>query len=608
MVVDLQGGAAWDGSYLDTLVSIENAIGSRFDDQLWGGAGSNTLDAGEGNDLLVGGTGTDTLIGGPGTDTVSYAGSPDGVVIDLFGGASWDGSSLDVLSGIENAVGSFFADQLWGTAGPNLLDGGDGNDLLVGGAGADTLIGGAGSDTASYQGATAGVVVDLLGGAAWDGAYLDTLVGIENAIGSRFGDQLWGDGGANVLEGGTGADYLNGGGGSDTANYSGASAGVVVDLQGGAAWNGGDLDILVSIENATGSSFSDQLWGNAGANVLDGGAGNDLLVGGSGPDMLIGGLGLDTASYAGSAAGVVVDLLGGASWDGSNLDTLSGIENAIGSRFADQLWGDAGANMLEGGAGADYLNGSAGTDTASYTSATAGVVVDLLGGLAWDGAYLDTLVGIENALGSRFGDQLWGNAGANVLEGGAGADYLNGGAGSDTASYVSASSGVIVDLLGGAAWDGAYLDTLVSIENATGSRFNDQLWGNTGANVLDGGAGNDLLVGNAGNDILTGGAGSDRFRYVGSNSGQDTITDFAVGPTSSGGDVLDIRDVLVGYNPATSNAQDFVQLQASGSDTVLFVNADGQGTDAVALATLSNLSWTANLLNDMLANQNLVLA
>ena len=41
---------------------------------------------------------------------------------------------------------------------------------------------------------------------------------------------------------------------------------------------------------------------------------------------------------------------------------------------------------------------------------------------------------------------------------------------------------------------GAGVDTLATIENLTGSNFNDTLTGNTLANILNGGVGNDALA------------------------------------------------------------------------------------------------------------------
>src|SRR5258706_15697760 len=88
---------------------------------------------------------------------------------------------------------------------------------------------------------------------------------------------------------------------------------------------------------------------------------------------------------------------------------------------------------------------------------------------------------------------LGGGAGNDTLDGGAGDDTLDGGAGTDTASYGSAGSGVTVSLAIAGAQNtvGAGSDTLIGLENLTGSSFNDVLTGDAGANVLDGGAGTD---------------------------------------------------------------------------------------------------------------------
>ncbi len=66
-------------------------------------------------------------------------------------------------------------------------------------------------------------------------------------------------------------------------------------------------------------------------------------------------------------------------------------------------------------------------------------------------------------------------------------------------------------------------------ENITGSAFNDRLFGNDNANVIDGGSGDDILQGRGGGDTLTGGAGADRFIYAGPGEsghvlGQTTVS------------------------------------------------------------------------------------
>ena len=339
-------------------------------------------------------------------------------------------------------------------------------------------------------------------------------------------DMLFGGSGNDTLDGGSGADVLIGGDGTDTADYSLSAAGVTVSLLTGLG-AGGDAqgDTLGGIENITGSAQADTLTGDGAANTLDGGSGNDTLIGGAGADTLIGGLGTDTASYASSGAGVTVNLQTGSGSGGdAQGDTLSGIENIIGSAFADVLTGDGGANTLVGGAGPDALNGGGGTDTADYSSSAMAVNVNLLANSGAGGdAQGDTFSSIENIIGSAFADMLTGDTGANTLDGrsgndtligGAGADALIGGAGTDTANYSSSAAGVTVSLQTGSGSGGdAQGDTLSSIENITGSAQADTLTGDGGVNMLAGGLGADVLNGRAGNDTLSGGADNDTFTF-----------------------------------------------------------------------------------------------
>jgi Ca2+-binding RTX toxin-like protein len=64
-------------------------------------------------------------------------------------------------------------------------------------------------------------------------------------------------------------------------------------------------------DTMTGGSLADELSGFAGDDALAGGGGNDILIGRTGADQLNGGTGLDTASYAGSTAGVKINLVTG---------------------------------------------------------------------------------------------------------------------------------------------------------------------------------------------------------------------------------------------------------------------------------------------------------
>jgi Ca2+-binding RTX toxin-like protein len=254
LLVNLETNLASGGTGSgDTFYSIENLIGSddRIDryigtsaaNHFWGqgggdyfnGRGGNDiLDGGNdgdiiygeaGNDTIIGGSGQDFLGGGSGIDTVVYAGSPDGVTVDLAEGTARGGDAdgpvqivgrgavirHDMLANFENAVGSSFDDHLIGTAGTNVLRGGAGDDTLSGGAGADRLSGGAGSDTADYASAANGVRLNLAGGKSGS----DWYASIENLAGSGHDDRLAGNRAANVLTGQGGDDVLHGGRGDD---------------------------------------------------------------------------------------------------------------------------------------------------------------------------------------------------------------------------------------------------------------------------------------------------------------------------------------------------------------------------------------------------------
>jgi Ca2+-binding RTX toxin-like protein len=219
------------------------------------------------------------------------------------------GAAEDVL------VGSLDADSIVGLDGDDHLIGRDGNDVLFGGRGDDLLSGARDNDT-------------LHGG---DGS-----------------DVVIGGSGADVLNGGRGADVLDGGFGRDTADYAGSAAGVTVNLATNVA-TGGDAagDILINIEDLSGSALADVLTGNTSANRLSGQAGNDTLDGGAGNDTQFGGDGNDRM-----VAGAGNDRAFG----GTGADTL------LGGAGTDVLQGDAGGDLLDGGADNDTIYGGGGND------------------------------------------------------------------------------------------------------------------------------------------------------------------------------------------------------------------------------------------------------
>ena len=534
VTINLISGLGFDGTAEgDTLSGIENVSGSLFDDDLTGDANANRLFGSNGDDTLKGGGGADTLDGSNGNDTARYTDSGSGVTVALLIGTGSGGTAQgDTLISIENLVGSTYADTLSGDEEDNVISGGGGDDWLKGGGGADTLDGGTGNDTATYLNYGSGVTVSLLTGTgSGSAAQGDTLSEIENLYGTAYDDTLTGDAGANILHGDGGDDTLTGGGGADrligwsgvdTATYTNSTAGVTVNLTAGTGTGGAAQgDTLSGIENVAGSAHADTLVGDTNDNVLTGAGGADTLWGGGGADTLEGDGGSDTAVYLESAVGVDVNLLTGIGSGGTaDGDTLTDVENLVGSLFDDDLTGDDERNLLQGGTGLDELVGNGGNDT------------------------------------------LEGSIGDDWLVGGAGADTLTGGNGSDFISYDSSGTGVTVNLAAGTAAGGhAAGDTFTSIENVAGSDFADSLTGNEQTNILKGGGGNDTLVGGLGADVLIGLFDDDT--YVLDNA-LDVVSE-------GGGQGNDTVLTSVSY------------ILSAGADVEIFRTTDDNGTAAIDL-------------------------
>jgi Ca2+-binding RTX toxin-like protein len=295
-----------------------------------------------------------------------------------------------------------------------------------------------------------------------------------------------------------------------------------------------------------GTNLADQMYALAGDDELVGFDGDDLLEGGAGADVLWGGYGFDTASYRSSSAGVTVllsnpsDATSGGDAQG---DILHEIEGAIGSSFADLLYGDDQRNVLRGEGGADRLSGFGGND------------------------------------------RLEGGGGNDLLYGGAGNDELRGGDGNDTADFfyavkmveralpaeaAFADEGVVADLAAGTATGGQYVgsDSLAGIENLRGTYFNDRLAGNAGANRLEGEDGADELVGRG---------GADRFDYDYTFESMTMAPDRIVDFSRAQGDKLDLRGIDANAQPEDGNqAFAFIgQKQFTAAGQLRFFQQDG---------------------------------
>jgi Ca2+-binding RTX toxin-like protein len=95
-----------------------------------------------------------------------------------------------------------------------------GDDTFLASSGHDRYIGGSGTDTVDYSAAATGVDVHLLQGTASStSTNNDTLISIENVIGSDTGETIVGNTAANQITGLGGADTFTGGGGNDQFIY-----------------------------------------------------------------------------------------------------------------------------------------------------------------------------------------------------------------------------------------------------------------------------------------------------------------------------------------------------------------------------------------------------
>ncbi len=126
----------------------DSIVGSHFSDTLSGGAGSDSyvFDAdAKGHDEIIEAANLDT-------DVFDFSEFGNGVAVQLGSTSTqWygAGSSLKLSdnAGIENIIGTAFADALQGNSRHNWIDGGDDSDAIDGGLGDDTILGGGGPDS-----------------------------------------------------------------------------------------------------------------------------------------------------------------------------------------------------------------------------------------------------------------------------------------------------------------------------------------------------------------------------------------------------------------------------------------------------------------------------
>ena len=548
---------------------------------------TSPLDGSSYNALLMGRGGSDTVIGN-GLTTVNYGavdGARDGVTglkIDLrqassdLSNLSTAGVALGTLtfSGVRGVHGTRFNDTMIGGVADN-----DEFESFRGDGGNDYIDGGPGIDRAEYRYANEGVTILLAAGqASSESSGSDTLRSIEIIRGSMFADtyDARGFGGAANRPGdaavapatGSAASTLstpnvgsrwwgyNGfvpEGGDDTIHGNGSTLlaydqsmlaiqadlrkGVVDALEESAkltpAYASLGRDTFSGVYGVLGSNYGDLLIGG-GPGRLSLNPRAEFFYPGAGADTIQGGGGWDIVEYPASPQGIDVDMSrasGQVVNDGwGDTDTVTGIENLVGSYYADRFKGSDRSNTFNGLRGADSFDGAFGHDEIDFGAlfGAQGIVVMLEGWVGASGALpsgytgsaidafgdIDVFTDIEGVEGSRDNDRITGDGNNNRLDGRGGSDTLDGGAGLDWAEYNQATLGIIVNLAEGRAQDDGQAasdegpdsrvdaDVLISIENVQGGIAGDRITGDAGPNVIEGGPGNDTLFGAAGQDVV----------------------------------------------------------------------------------------------------------
>ncbi len=339
-----------------------------------------------------------------------------------------------------------------------------------------------------------------------------------------------------------------------------------------------------------------------------------LMVGSSGNDVFAGTASNDTVTYVLASAGVTVSLALKTPQNtvGAGLDTLSNINNLIGSSQADNLTGDALGNVLDGGAGVDTLKGAGGDDV---------YVVDNGGDVVTEGlnAGIDTVLSsvtlalknnVENLMllgtqaingtGNNLANIITGNVANNTLNGGAGADSLIGGFGDDTYTVDNTGDTITEELTEGADKinssvsytlpnnvETLFLTGTLAIDGA-GNDMANILQGNAAANILDGAAGADVLKGGTGDDVYGVDNSADTVTEA-LNAGTDKIRSTVTFTLPNNVESLELLGTAVINgngntlsNILTGNAADNVLNGAAGVDTLIGgLGDDGYTVDNV---------------------------
>lgn len=565
----------------------DDITGDGADNRIFAGPGDDTVDAGEGDDRVLGGLGDDEIDGGPGDDDLF--GGPGGD--ELTGGTGADdvsgglGADRIFSDGVDDIDGGFasdttdfseagagvFVDLAAGITAPVTILNDGSVDLPEPDAlgsppfALDNGVSRISNQVVNVLGSVPGPVdADLITFTVAEGSELTQLILPEFVSADNLGFIALQEGREFTVDLFPDVDGVgNDGGDALSELIGGANFGIGPDVNGLAGSNilpallaGGGLEPLADLES---DGFVDALPTGTYTLLVQqiGGSTIDYSL-----DFVVQATGDATAGF-----GTIESIETVIGTDG--IDVITGTdagETLEGGDAGDVLVGNGGADQLVGGAGddivfsdaVDTVFGGTGVDTIDFLELGEGVIIDLdinsaagAGTPSEEGAVLDAppaaggapiveINDVENVFGTGFDDVLFGNNEVNLLLGRegddtihsfAGADTLDGGDGNDTALF-TAGPAVTVDLDDAGDATSSAGDTLISIENLTGSATGDDvLSGNALANSLVGNGGDDTLAGEGGDDILTTGEGADIIEggTVGiGEAGNDVVTDFTI--------------------------------------------------------------------------------
>lgn len=569
--------------------TIENLIGSNFNDTLEGDkgnnkleglAGSDTIKGDNGDDILIGGAGADSLDGGTGIDWADYSDSPGAVNVNLQSVGSGSDAQGDTfinaapqVSTVENLRGSDFGDTLVADNGFNVID----PDLSSGGT--DNANGGGNKDTLivdySIRDTGTGITGGYLLGSATSGAFsrLTTPGGaILDAVNFTNIERLIVKGTIkdDLVIAGTGDDIVITSDGNDTI-YGGRGSNLIL---------AGDGDDTVVDQNDVNLEF--KTIPNNTVTYLDGGRGIDSVSIDLSGKFVQTQTGILQYNLALISTNPLVEnptqaLILSDGTAITNFEIFKDIKTAGGNdtliqqgRVNNNFSTGEGNDYVNAGLGIDVLDGGQDPDVIVIKSAPIEAqdvptltsdTSEVLGNLTQQVNLDDNPVITPKPIANQIEDDLLvidysvEDNGTGIIAEIAGFNAINGGR-----YYRNTSDGSQI-------FDEAKFTNFERF-NITGTSKNDRIFGGDLNDVLSGNAGDDFIIGNAGNDQIQAGEGKD---IVVAGSGNDTV---------NGGDGDDIIVDGGNFNPSGVNVAAVNQgttIAGGGND----IFDGGKGNDAI---------------------------